>query len=145
MNLWKSSYFRMSSSLKAICCFHAYSFLIIMYVSVLCTTLQLLLFPNSKYLRLFISSLLRCSSSSLPSGISSLQFSSTRCFSERPTVRDHPKRPLSAYIRYFMDQHVILHKQHPDLKRTDITRKIGQEWKALPDFVKEVSIRFTIK
>ncbi|XP_075469056.1 transcription factor A, mitochondrial isoform X2 [Ascaphus truei] len=36
-----------------------------------------------------------------------------------------------------MDQHVILHKQHPDLKRTEITRKIGQEWKALPDFVKE--------
>ncbi|XP_053548211.1 transcription factor A, mitochondrial [Bombina bombina] len=38
---------------------------------------------------------------------------------------------------FFVKQMPILHKQHPEIKQVDRTRKIAQEWKELPQYIKE--------
>ncbi|KAK1794023.1 hypothetical protein P4O66_010712 [Electrophorus voltai] len=54
-----------------------------------------------------------------------------QCFS---TTAGPPRRPLSAYLCYVIEQQPIVLKQNPDVKIVDITRKIAQQWKTLtPD------------
>ncbi|XP_042192929.1 transcription factor A, mitochondrial isoform X2 [Callorhinchus milii] len=42
-----------------------------------------------------------------------------------------PKRPMSAYLRYVVEQHRVLLRQAPDLKIVEKTKKIAQAWRHL--------------
>ncbi|KAM4703617.1 transcription factor A, mitochondrial [Rhinophrynus dorsalis] len=77
----------------------------------------------------------RCSS--VPNGISDLQCTASRWFSKSHSSDDHPKQPLSAYVRYSVEQRPILHKQYPGTKLMDLTKIIALEWKGLPASAKE--------
>ncbi|KAE8589998.1 hypothetical protein XENTR_v10017897 [Xenopus tropicalis] len=77
----------------------------------------------------------RCTSVS--SGILGLQCSPFRWFSKGATSSEYPKRPLTAYLRYSIEQRPKLHKQYPEAKMMDLTKIIALEWKGLPSAEKE--------
>ncbi|KAM4636439.1 transcription factor A, mitochondrial [Discoglossus pictus] len=77
----------------------------------------------------------RCSS--LTSGISSWQCLTARWFSNSTTTDGRPKKPLTAYFRFTVQQRPKFLKQYPDTKLVDVTRKIAQEWRELPVTLRE--------
>ncbi|XP_020638831.3 transcription factor A, mitochondrial [Pogona vitticeps] len=58
-------------------------------------------------------------------------------FSKYVSSDNRPKKPLSAYLRFFVDQQPIYRKQNPGLGILDITRKIAFDWKELPSSAKQ--------
>jgi HMG (high mobility group) box/HMG-box domain len=44
-----------------------------------------------------------------------------------------PKKPLSAYFLYCADRRPEIKEEEPDLKVTEVSKKLGLEWKALKD------------
>ncbi|XP_033880507.2 transcription factor A, mitochondrial [Acipenser ruthenus] len=42
-----------------------------------------------------------------------------------------PKRPLTGYLRYAVQQRPAVAKQYPDVRIVEITKKIAQEWRLL--------------
>ncbi|XP_064418791.1 transcription factor A, mitochondrial isoform X2 [Latimeria chalumnae] len=54
-----------------------------------------------------------------------------RWFSDNSGSPRPPKRPISAYLRYAMEQQPILIKQNPDVKIVEITKQIALGWKEL--------------
>ncbi|OCT71484.1 hypothetical protein XELAEV_18034460mg [Xenopus laevis] len=78
---------------------------------------------------------IRCTNVS--SGIFGFQCSPLRCFSKGAAPSDYPKRPLSGYLRYSVEQRPKLHKQYPEAKMMDLTKIIALEWKGLASTEKE--------
>ncbi|XP_053306138.1 transcription factor A, mitochondrial [Spea bombifrons] len=74
---------------------------------------------------------------SLLSSVSSIQCSGVRWFSKTHIPDDHPKRPLTAYFRYTVQQQPILRKKFPEAKIVEITKMIAIEWNGLSDSAKE--------
>lgn len=48
-----------------------------------------------------------------------------------------PKRPANPYMFYQAEVRDSVKKEHPELKMTDIAKKIGLKWKALNDSEKQ--------
>merc|ERR1712080_325360 len=46
---------------------------------------------------------------------------------------DAPKKALSSFMLYSVDARERVKKEDPDIKQTDILKKIGAEWKALSE------------
>eukprot|EP00287_Rhodomonas_sp_CCMP768_P021230 CAMPEP_0202814960 /NCGR_PEP_ID=MMETSP1389-20130828/5946_1 /ASSEMBLY_ACC=CAM_ASM_000865 /TAXON_ID=302021 /ORGANISM="Rhodomonas sp., Strain CCMP768" /LENGTH=215 /DNA_ID=CAMNT_0049486831 /DNA_START=71 /DNA_END=718 /DNA_ORIENTATION=+ len=44
---------------------------------------------------------------------------------------DVPKRPLTAYFRFSMEQRPILKKSNPELSNQDVLKKMGEMWREL--------------
>ncbi|MGH0127335.1 UNVERIFIED_CONTAM: hypothetical protein FKN15_030672 [Acipenser sinensis] len=52
-----------------------------------------------------------------------------------------PKRPLTGYLRYAVQQRPAVVKQYPDVRIVEITKKIAQEWRLLsPEQKKELTM-----
>jgi hypothetical protein len=51
-----------------------------------------------------------------------------------------PKRPPSAFLFYCQTQRPKLKKEHPDLKNTELSVLLGQQWKAAPPEVRQPHI-----
>ncbi|XP_041426792.1 transcription factor A, mitochondrial [Xenopus laevis] len=81
------------------------------------------------------SQVIRCTSVS--SGILGLQCTPCRWFAKRSAPSDYLKRPLTAYLRFFIEQRPKLCKQYPETKLMDLTKIIALEWKGLPSADKE--------
>uniref|UniRef100_A0A8C5MI28 Transcription factor A, mitochondrial n=1 Tax=Leptobrachium leishanense TaxID=445787 RepID=A0A8C5MI28_9ANUR len=77
----------------------------------------------------------RCSN--LLYGASAVQCSASRWFSKSLNADDLPKRPLASYMRYSVQQQKVLSKKYPEVKITELSKMISQEWKGLPDSAKE--------
>ncbi|XP_029465631.1 transcription factor A, mitochondrial [Rhinatrema bivittatum] len=77
---------------------------------------------------------LRCNSliSSIRNSNSSVVCLAVRWFSKSSSSDNHPKRPLTAYFRYSVEQQPVLKKYNPDLKLGELAKKIGLAWKELP-------------
>ncbi|XP_036591847.1 transcription factor A, mitochondrial [Trichosurus vulpecula] len=54
------------------------------------------------------------------------------------TLSNAPKKPVTSYIRFVMDHRPIVRKQNPDLKNTEIIKKIAEAWRELPESQKKV-------
>ncbi|XP_057607850.1 transcription factor A, mitochondrial [Chionomys nivalis] len=59
-----------------------------------------------------------------------------KCFSSN--VGNHPKKPLSSYLRFSTEQLPRFKAKHPDAKLSELIRKIGAAWRELPDAEKKV-------
>lgn len=53
--------------------------------------------------------------------------------SKRKKDPNAPKRPNSSYIIFCGDQREKVKKSNPDMSATEITSKLGELWKALPE------------
>jgi hypothetical protein len=51
----------------------------------------------------------------------------------KPKDPNAPKRPKSSYLFFCEDKRDEVKEDYPDLKATEITSKLGELWKALPD------------
>jgi hypothetical protein len=51
---------------------------------------------------------------------------------------DAPKRNKSAYMFFCDDKRAEVKKEFPELKMTDISKKLAEKWKALSDAEKKV-------
>lgn len=51
---------------------------------------------------------------------------------------DAPKRNKSAYMFFCDDKRAEVKKEFPDLKMTDVSKKLAEKWKALTDSDKKV-------
>lgn len=56
---------------------------------------------------------------------------------KKPNDPRAPKRPCSAYIFFTKDMRSIIKKKYPDLKTTEIVKKMGEKWRGLSDLKKE--------
>ncbi|KAF7705110.1 transcription factor A, mitochondrial [Silurus meridionalis] len=61
-----------------------------------------------------------------------------RCSCVAPTLKNFsttsggpPKRPLTAYLRYVIEQQPIVVKQNPEIRVVDVVRKIALQWRTL--------------
>uniref|UniRef100_A0A4X2JXC2 Transcription factor A, mitochondrial n=2 Tax=Vombatus ursinus TaxID=29139 RepID=A0A4X2JXC2_VOMUR len=54
------------------------------------------------------------------------------------TLSNAPKKPWSSYIRFSMEHRPILKEQNPDLKNTEIIKKLAEAWRELPESQKKV-------
>ncbi|XP_051838590.1 transcription factor A, mitochondrial [Antechinus flavipes] len=54
------------------------------------------------------------------------------------TLSNAPKKPLSAYIRFTVEHRPIIKEQNPDLKNTEIIKKLAEAWRELPQSKKKV-------
>lgn len=54
------------------------------------------------------------------------------CYSKQKRPKDAPKRPPSAFLNYCQKRRTELKRQHPNVKNTDISKMLGQEWKRAP-------------
>ncbi|XP_043842858.1 transcription factor A, mitochondrial [Dromiciops gliroides] len=59
-------------------------------------------------------------------------------FMKNCTLSDAPKKPLSSYLRFLMDHRPILKGQNPDLKNTEIIKKLAEAWRELPESQKKI-------
>lgn len=59
-----------------------------------------------------------------------------KCFSSN--VGNHPKKPLTSYLRFSTEQLPRFKAKHPDVKLSELMRKIGAAWRELPDEEKKV-------
>eukprot|EP01129_Flabellula_baltica_P001014 TRINITY_DN10935_c0_g1_i1.p1 TRINITY_DN10935_c0_g1~~TRINITY_DN10935_c0_g1_i1.p1 ORF type:complete len:116 (+),score=41.33 TRINITY_DN10935_c0_g1_i1:186-533(+) len=50
---------------------------------------------------------------------------------------NEPKRPRSAWIYYSVNERPKLKEKYPDLKMTEITKKLSSKWKEMTDDDKE--------
>ncbi|XP_032108417.1 transcription factor A, mitochondrial [Sapajus apella] len=53
-------------------------------------------------------------------------------------VARYPKKPVSSYIRFSQEQLPILRAQNPDLKTTELIRRIAERWRELPESEKKI-------
>jgi structure-specific recognition protein 1 len=51
---------------------------------------------------------------------------------------DAPKRNKSAYMFFCDDKRAEVKKEFPDLKMTEVSKKLAEKWKALSDSEKKV-------
>ncbi|XP_075072465.1 transcription factor A, mitochondrial [Mixophyes fleayi] len=86
----------------------------------------------------------RCSS--LPEAVSTLQHSTSRWFSKSqhpddfkkfPSRDGYPKRPLTSFFRYIVQQRPTVLKKYPDIKPLEIPKILALEWKELSESVKK--------
>ncbi|XP_072485014.1 transcription factor A, mitochondrial isoform X2 [Notamacropus eugenii] len=54
------------------------------------------------------------------------------------TLSNAPKKPWSSYIRFTMEQRPMLTQQNPNLKSTEIIKKLAEAWRELPESQKKV-------
>ncbi|XP_072281282.1 transcription factor A, mitochondrial [Pyxicephalus adspersus] len=89
----------------------------------------------------------RCSS--LPCALSTMQCATVRWFSndtapydftKAPPPKAPPKRPLSSFFRFLSEQRPILIKKHPEATVFEISKMIGNEWRALPEAERQAYI-----
>nr|XP_048307482.1 transcription factor A, mitochondrial isoform X1 [Myodes glareolus] len=59
-----------------------------------------------------------------------------KCFSSN--VGNHPKKPLTSYLRFSTEQLPKFKAKHPDAKLSELIRKIGAAWRELPEAEKKV-------
>ncbi|XP_008578366.1 PREDICTED: transcription factor A, mitochondrial [Galeopterus variegatus] len=54
------------------------------------------------------------------------------------TLASYPKKPLTSYLRFSQEQLPIFKAHNPDVKNTELIRKIAELWRELPDAEKKV-------
>nr|XP_054099017.1 transcription factor A, mitochondrial isoform X2 [Callithrix jacchus] len=53
-------------------------------------------------------------------------------------VARYPKKPVSSYIRFSQEQLPIFRAQNPDVKTTELIRRIAERWRELPESEKKI-------
>merc|ERR1712146_74335 len=59
-------------------------------------------------------------------------------FKKCPKDKNAPKKPLSAYFMFLADNRESMKAEFPELKITELGKKVGELWKALSEEEKEV-------
>ncbi|XP_076976341.1 transcription factor A, mitochondrial-like isoform X1 [Tamandua tetradactyla] len=54
------------------------------------------------------------------------------------TVGGYPKKPLTSYVRFSKEQLPMVKAQNPDVKSSELIKKIAQLWRELPDSEKKI-------
>ncbi|KAM6182278.1 transcription factor A, mitochondrial [Erethizon dorsatum] len=54
------------------------------------------------------------------------------------TLNGYPKKPVNSYIRFTREKISILKAQNPDMKLTELMKRIAEQWKELPDAEKKM-------
>ncbi|XP_069835178.1 transcription factor A, mitochondrial [Dendropsophus ebraccatus] len=85
----------------------------------------------------------RCSS--LPGALATLQCSTTRWFSKESSLEDLPKRPLTSYLRFVVQQRPSLVKQYPEAKLPEISKLLALEWRGLSEAARKPFIEAAIE
>ncbi|KAM3913495.1 transcription factor A, mitochondrial [Leptodactylus fuscus] len=78
----------------------------------------------------------RCSG--LQGSLSAVHCISARWFSNQE--RELPKRPLSSYFRFVIEQRPALSKKYPEAKPAEIAKMLGLEWKGLSESSRKLYI-----
>ncbi|XP_040218015.1 transcription factor A, mitochondrial [Rana temporaria] len=94
---------------------------------------------------------LRCSQaarcSNFPSALSTVQCTTARWFSKNPVVNDFPrahppkeppKRPLSSFFRFSIQQRPLLTRQYPEASAKELCKILGNEWRALSEAERQI-------
>ncbi|XP_074092262.1 transcription factor A, mitochondrial [Macrotis lagotis] len=68
-----------------------------------------------------------------PSALCGLEWFMKDC-----TLSNAPKKPLTAYLRFTVEQRPIFKEQNPDLKSKEIIKKLAEAWRELPESQKKV-------
>nr|XP_003468622.1 upstream-binding factor 1-like protein 1 [Cavia porcellus]XP_003468623.1 upstream-binding factor 1-like protein 1 [Cavia porcellus] len=50
---------------------------------------------------------------------------------------DFPKRPLTAYIRFYMEQRTCYSQKHPELNNQELTKNLAEKYGRLPQEIKQ--------
>ncbi|XP_053442311.1 transcription factor A, mitochondrial [Nycticebus coucang] len=53
-------------------------------------------------------------------------------------LTNYPKKPMSSYLRFSKEQLPIIRAQNPDVKNTELIKKIAELWRKLPDSEKKI-------
>ncbi|XP_040290967.1 transcription factor A, mitochondrial isoform X1 [Bufo bufo] len=75
--------------------------------------------------------------SSLPGALSAIQCSAARWFSKQQAHDDLPKRPLTSYLRFVVQQRPLLVKQYPEAKLPEISKLLALEWRGLSESARQ--------
>ncbi|EHB10078.1 Transcription factor A, mitochondrial [Heterocephalus glaber] len=54
------------------------------------------------------------------------------------TLNGYPKKPVNSYIRFTREKMNILRAQYPELKVTELAKRLGEQWKELSDAEKKM-------
>uniref|UniRef100_A0A8C9MKM5 HMG box domain-containing protein n=1 Tax=Serinus canaria TaxID=9135 RepID=A0A8C9MKM5_SERCA len=61
-----------------------------------------------------------------------------RCLSRGTSSNQRPKRPLTAYFRFVMDNRLAFREKNPEASNTELIKKLAGAWKELPASQKQV-------
>ncbi|XP_030807533.1 transcription factor A, mitochondrial [Camarhynchus parvulus] len=61
-----------------------------------------------------------------------------RCLSRGTSSNQRPKRPLTAYFRFVMDNRTAFREKNPEVSNTELIKKLAGAWKELPASQKQV-------
>ncbi|XP_066410683.1 transcription factor A, mitochondrial [Molothrus aeneus] len=61
-----------------------------------------------------------------------------RCLSRGTSSNQRPKRPLTAYFRFVMDNRSAFREKNPEASNTELIKKLAGAWKELPASQKQV-------
>ncbi|XP_057885164.1 transcription factor A, mitochondrial [Melospiza melodia melodia] len=61
-----------------------------------------------------------------------------RCLSRGTSSNPRPKRPLTAYFRFVMDNRPAFKEKNPEASNTELVKKLASAWKELPASQKQV-------
>lgn len=53
-------------------------------------------------------------------------------------MNGYPKKPMNSFIRYTKEKMNILRAEYPELKVTELLKRIGEQWRELPDAEKKI-------
>ncbi|XP_023563141.1 transcription factor A, mitochondrial-like [Octodon degus] len=53
------------------------------------------------------------------------------------TMNGYPKKPLNSYVRFAKEKMNIIKAQNPDIKVTEVMKRIAEQWKELPNAEKK--------
>ncbi|XP_021391250.1 transcription factor A, mitochondrial [Lonchura striata] len=61
-----------------------------------------------------------------------------RCLSRGTSSNQRPKRPLTAYFRFVMDNRPAFREKNPEVSNTELIKKLAGAWRELPASQKQV-------
>ncbi|KFO37156.1 Transcription factor A, mitochondrial [Fukomys damarensis] len=54
------------------------------------------------------------------------------------TMNGYPKKPMNSFLRYTREKMNIFRAEYPELKVAELAKRIGEQWRELPDAEKKI-------